>query len=144
MYKVLFSIISLTSLFFCSCQNQTTQNINTPLKDYTQFVNPFVGTLGEGNTYPGAQVPFGMVQLSPDTERWNWGAASGYEYSDSTIYGFSMTHLHGTGIPDLGDILFMPTVGKLQINCGKKTYQNPVFYHAFLIKMKKRRPIIIL
>lgn len=137
MYKVLFSIISLTSLFFCSCQNQTTQNINTPLKDYTQFVNPFVGTLGEGNTYPGAQVPFGMVQLSPDTERWNWGAASGYEYSDSTIYGFSMTHLHGTGIPDLGDILFMPTVGKLQINCGKKDLSEPGFLSRFSHKNEK-------
>lgn len=114
------SIFFALLLLLAAACSPKTKPTETNLHDYTPFVKPLVGTLGEGNTYPGAQVPFGMVQLSPDTERWQWGAASGYEYSDSTIYGFSMTHLHGTGIPDMGDILFMPTVGKLHIRPGKK------------------------
>src|SRR5947199_8503217 len=80
----------------------------TRLVDY---VRPFVGTQGEGNTYPGPSAPFGMVQLSPDTENELWETASGYEYSDPSIMGFSLTHLTGTGIPDLGDFLFMPQIG---------------------------------
>ncbi|MBP6002096.1 MAG: GH92 family glycosyl hydrolase [Pyrinomonadaceae bacterium] len=80
-------------------------------KDLTRWVNPFIGTGGHGHTFPGATMPFGMVQLSPDTRIDNWDGSSGYHYSDDTIYGFSHTHLSGTGIPDYCDILFMPTVG---------------------------------
>jgi len=76
------------------------------------LVNPFVGTDAHGHTFPGAAVPFGMVQLSPDTRVEGWDACGGYHYSDSTILGFSHTHLSGTGIPDYGDILFLPTTGK--------------------------------
>jgi len=125
-----FFILSVLIALLIACKpGQSTQaKVN---KDYTQYVKPLVGTLGEGNTYPGAQVPFGMVQLSPDTEKWLWGAASGYEYSDSTIYGFSMTHLHGTGIPDMGDILFMPTVGETHIRAGKKDFSEPGYLSGF-------------
>jgi predicted alpha-1,2-mannosidase len=87
------------------------------------FVRPFVGTQGEGNTYPGPSAPFGMVQLSPDTDRDLWETASGYEYSDTSIMGFTLTHLTGTGIPDLGDFLFMPQIGEPKLVCGTK--QNP-------------------
>ena len=80
-------------------------------RDYSRWVNPFIGTGGHGHTFPGATVPFGMVQLSPDTRIDNWDGSSGYHYSDNIIYGFSHTHLSGTGIPDGCDILFMPTVG---------------------------------
>ena len=76
--------------------------------DYTQFVNPFIGTDFTGNTYPGAQVPFGMVQLSPDNGLSGWDRISGYFYPDSTIAGFSHTHLSGTGAGDLYDISFLP------------------------------------
>ncbi|MFS3038208.1 GH92 family glycosyl hydrolase [Bacteroides nordii] len=76
--------------------------------DYTQYVNPFIGTDFTGNTYPGAQAPFGMVQLSPDNGLPGWGRISGYFYPDSTIAGFSHTHLSGTGAGDLYDISFMP------------------------------------
>ncbi|MBK9154473.1 MAG: GH92 family glycosyl hydrolase [Chloracidobacterium sp.] len=79
-------------------------------RDYTRHVNPFIGTGGHGHTFPGATMPFGMVQLSPDTRIDNWDGSSGYHYSDDIIYGFSHTHLSGTGIPDGCDILFMPTV----------------------------------
>jgi len=76
----------------------------------SQYVNPFIGTGGHGHTFPGATVPFGMVQLSPDTRiDGSWDGCSGYHYSDSFIYGFSHTHLSGTGVSDYGDILFLPS-----------------------------------
>jgi predicted alpha-1,2-mannosidase len=84
--------------------------------DLTRFVNPFIGTAGHGHTFPGAIVPFGMVQLSPDTRLTGWDGCSGYHYSDSIIYGFSHTHLSGTGISDYGDILLMPTVGEVSLD----------------------------
>jgi predicted alpha-1,2-mannosidase len=91
--------------------------------DLTRFVDPFIGTAGHGHTFPGATMPFGMVQLSPDTRLTGWDGSSGYHYSDSIIYGFSHTHLSGTGISDYGDILLMPTVGDVYLNAlnGDKT-----------------------
>lgn len=78
--------------------------------NYTQYVNPMIGTGGHGHTFPGATMPFAMVQLSPDTRiDGSWDGCSGYHYSDSIIYGFSHTHLSGTGCSDYGDIAFMPT-----------------------------------
>jgi len=81
-------------------------------RDLTRYVNPFIGTGGHGHTFPGAIVPYGMVQLSPDTRLTGWDGCSGYHYSDSKIYGFSHTHLSGTGISDYGDILLIPSVGR--------------------------------
>jgi predicted alpha-1,2-mannosidase len=89
----------------------------------SDYIRPFVGTQGEGNTYPGPSAPFGMVQLSPDTDRDLWETASGYEYSDTSIMGFTLTHLTGTGIPDLGDFLFMPQIGEPKLVVGTK--ENP-------------------
>mgnify|MGYP002712950771 CR=1 FL=1 len=80
-----------------------------PDKPLTSYVNPFIGTGGHGHTYPGATLPFGMMQLSPDTRLDGWDGCSGYHYSDAYIYGFSHTHLSGTGVSDYGDILLMPT-----------------------------------
>ena len=81
-------------------------------QNYSQYVNPFIGTGGHGHTFPGATLPFGMVQLSPDTRiDSSWDGCSGYHYSDSIIYGFSHTHLSGTGVSDYGDIMLMPTMG---------------------------------
>lgn len=71
------------------------------------YVDPFIGTGFHGHTYPGATVPFGAVQLSPDTRAGNWDACAGYHYDDTTLKGFSHTHLSGTGCIDLGDILFV-------------------------------------
>lgn len=82
-------------------------------QNYHQYVNPFIGTGGHGHTFPGATVPFGMVQLSPDTRiDESWDGCSGYHYSDTVIYGFSHTHLNGTGVSDFGDIMLMPTMGE--------------------------------
>ncbi len=82
------------------------------------YVNPMIGTAEHGHVYPGATVPFGMVQLSPDTRDNTWDGSSGYHYSDTSILGFSMNHLTGTGCPDLGNILLMPTVGELKLTPG--------------------------
>lgn len=95
--------VSLLALVACTPQKETEAN-----KEYAQYVNPFIGTDFTGNTYPGAQVPFGMVQLSPDNGLPGWDRISGYFYPDSTIAGFSHTHLSGTGAGDLYDIMFMP------------------------------------
>src|SRR3954468_18438520 len=88
-------------------------------KDYSQFVNPFIGTGGEGHTFPGAVVPFGMVQLSPDTRiqprNKGYGWAAGYRHDDTTIVGFSHTHFSGTGHSDLGDVLLMPVSGDAKL-----------------------------
>ena len=84
----------------------------TAQRDLTRYVNPFIGTAGHGHTFPGAIVPYGMVQLSPDTRLTGWDGCSGYHYSDSKIYGFSHTHLSGTGISDYGDILLTPMVAR--------------------------------
>jgi len=93
-------------------------------KDYTQYVDPFIGTGAHGHTYPGAQVPFGMVQLSPDTRNdESWDGCGGYHYSDSSIIGFSHTHLSGTGVSDYGDVLLLPITGKVNLNSG--TSKNP-------------------
>ncbi len=87
-------------------------------RDNVDYINPFIGTGGHGHTYPGATVPFGMVQLSPDTRKDSWDGCSGYHYSDSIIYGFSHTHLSGTGIGDYGDIRFMPMTGEVKLEPG--------------------------
>lgn len=87
------------------------------------YVNPFVGTSGYGNVYPGAQIPFGGIQISPDTDFDYYDAAAGYKYTHETLLGFSLTHLSGTGIPDLGDFLFIPGVGEMKLEPG--THENP-------------------
>lgn len=91
-----------------SCQQKPESQ---PLADEVQYVDPFIGTGFHGHTFPGATRPYAMVQLSPDTHIMGWDASSGYHYDDHQIYGFSHTHLSGTGIGDLGDILLLPFSG---------------------------------
>ncbi|MDP2161061.1 MAG: GH92 family glycosyl hydrolase [Flavobacterium sp.] len=94
-------------------------------QNYQQYVNPFIGTGGTGHTFPGATVPYGMVQLSPDTRiDGSWEGCSGYHYSDNRIYGFSHTHLNGTGVSDFGDILLMPTM-------GEPSFDNKIYSSTF-------------
>ena len=104
MKHILSGVCCLGLLLACA-PNQTVQQ---GAADLAGVVNPMIGTDFTGNTYPGAQVPFGMVQLSPDNGLPGWDRISGYFYPDSTIAGFSHTHLSGTGAGDLYDILFMP------------------------------------
>ncbi|MCZ8297860.1 MAG: GH92 family glycosyl hydrolase [Flavobacterium sp.] len=99
-----------------------------PAQNNTSFVNPMIGTDGHGHTFPGATLPYGMVQLSPDTRiDGSWDGCSGYHYSDSVIYGFSHTHLNGTGCSDYGDIMLMPTMG--DVSFDPKVYGSP-FSHT--------------
>ncbi|WP_397364707.1 GH92 family glycosyl hydrolase [Olleya sp. R77988] len=119
-------IIVLLTIYSCNekAKNKTTTQKKQPLISY---VNPFIGTGGHGHTYPGATMPFGMMQLSPDTRLDGWDGCSGYHYNDSYIYGFSHTHLSGTGVSDYGDILIMPTNQQTFNNGsdGKKGYRAP-------------------
>ncbi len=111
-------------------------------RNLVQFVNPLIGTAKMGHTYPGATVPFGSVQLSPDTDtipyelngKYNgdvYRYCAGYQYDDPTIVGFSHTHFSGTGHSDLGDFLIMPSVGKLQLNPGTKDHPENGYRSAF-------------
>src|SRR5210317_2000012 len=101
-----------------------------PSTDPVDYMDPFIGTDGHGHTYPGASLPFGMVQLSPDTRLDGWDGCSGYHYSDDLIYGFTHTHLSGTGASDYGDVLLMPTTGEIQLDPG--TRENPENGYASL------------
>jgi len=107
----------LSALFACNAALHAQSN-----RDYTKLVDPFIGTGGHGHTYPGAVVPFGMVQLSPDTRLTGWDGCSGYHYTDTVVYGFSHTHLSGTGIADYCDVLFMPTTGEPELK--KEEYRS--------------------
>ena len=109
-------------------------------QDYTDFVNPFIGTGGHGHTYPGAVVPNGMIQPSPDTRIYQWDACSGYYYNDSTINGFSHTHLSGTGCGDYGDVLLMPTVGKQDYQAMGSKSQQMAYASAFSHQNEMAQP----
>lgn len=110
MLKPLSLLLFLLPLFCFAQENSKPENL-------ISYVNPFIGTGGHGHTYPGATMPFGMMQLSPDTRLEGWDGCSGYHYSDEYIYGFSHTHLSGTGVSDYADILLMPT-NKINFNNG--------------------------
>ncbi len=140
-------------IFLYNCTNDKNPS-NPPVKTaLIDYVDPFIGTAAHGHTFPGATVPFGMVQLSPDNgvEAWDW--TSGYHYSDSIIVGFSHTHLSGTGIGDLADILVMPTTMSVDLTKNiasrddydyKSTFDHdnesasPGFYEVYLKDSKIR------
>lgn len=103
------SLFALGSMLIGCSTSQDEKNI-----DYTQYVNPFIGAADNGHTFPGACRPFGMIQTSPVTGAVGWRYCSEYVYEDSIIWGFTQTHLNGTGCMDLGDVLVMPVTGKRQ------------------------------
>ena len=120
-------LIILTCLTF-GCQEKPSAVVgNDSAIDYLQYVNPIIGTNGMGHIFPGACAPFGIVQLSPDTDTVPhnidgqyqprvYEYCAGYQHRDSTIVGFSHTHFSGTGHSDLGDILVMPVTGEIKFN----------------------------
>ncbi len=120
-------------------------------EELVRYVNPFIGTQEMGHTFPGACVPFGMVQLSPDTDtipyekdgKYNpdvYRYCAGYQYNDKTIVGFSHTHLSGTGHSDLGDFLLMPTTGKLKLNPGEASKPGSGYRSHFSHENEKAEP----
>ena len=118
----IFAFGAALTLNISSCNTDKTVE-ETCNENLTQYVNPLVGTSGFGNVYPGAQIPFGGIQISPDTDFDDYDTAAGYKYDHPTVLGFSLTHLSGTGIPDLGDFLFMPGTGVMHLQPG--THENP-------------------
>lgn len=123
----------------------------TLLNAQTEYVNPLIGTDGMGHTFPGACVPFGIVQLSPDTDTIPHNVngvyqprayeyCAGYQYSDKTIVGFSHTHFSGTGHSDLGDILIMPYTGKLHLNSGTADDPDGGYRSRFSHETEKAHP----
>ena len=99
--------------------------------DLAQYVDPFIGTAYVGHTHPAAQLPFGMVQVGPDTGTDKWEHCSGYHDADSSIIGFSHTHLSGTGIPEMGDIMLMPVVGDVPFDRGDEADSSTGYRSRF-------------
>ena len=110
--KKYFSLLLLALSFLFN------QAISAQTENFAEYVNPFIGTGGHGHTYPGATLPFGMMQLSPDTRLDGWDGCGGYHFTDDIVYGFSHTHLSGTGVSDYGDVLLMPHTGQPKLNNG--------------------------
>jgi len=106
----------------------------------SSYVNPFIGTGGHGHTYPGVSEPFGMIQLSPDTRLDGWDGCAGYHFSDTMIYGFSHTHLSGTGVSDYGDLLIMPFTGENKWENGAATENKNGYGSRFKHDYEKAKP----
>lgn len=131
-HRYFFPPALLFALLFTACDNSSAPvhstyewNFDSAHANVSQFVDPMIGTGGHGHTFPGATAPFGMVQLSPDTRvDGSWDGCSGYHYDDSIIYGFSHTHLSGTGCSDYGDIMLMPGTGAPYYTPGTDTSQG--------------------
>jgi predicted alpha-1,2-mannosidase len=119
-----------TTVISCRAAEPKTATKTAKLPSPAESVNTFLGTAEHGHTFPGAAVPFGLVQLSPDTPQDGWDGASGYHYSQNTIRGFSHTHFLGTGISGLGDILVMPAVGDVDLNSPDGNSYWSRFSHA--------------
>ncbi|MDQ1098714.1 putative alpha-1,2-mannosidase [Chryseobacterium camelliae] len=133
-HKIYFFLIFINLI-----SNYKAQQSEKPVR----YVNPLIGTEKMGHTYPGATVPFGAVQLSPETDTLSYAVkgkyngdvykyCAGYRYEDKTIVGFSATHFSGTGHSDLGDFLIMPTTGPLQLNPGTASHPEKGYRSRFL------------
>ncbi len=148
-------ILLLTCVLFlnsCSKELETHKSSNKPLPDFTKYVNPFIGTSKMGHVFPGATAPFGMVQLSPQTNfetmfredgSYNpetYEYCAGYQYRDTTILGFAHTNFSGTGHSDLGDMLLMPTVGDLVLDPIETPDGNKGFYSVFSHEKEEASP----
>ncbi|MBR4468062.1 MAG: GH92 family glycosyl hydrolase [Bacteroidales bacterium] len=124
-------LLPLMLLALAACSTQPKADYVT---DPANYVDPFIGTGGHGHTFPGATVPFGMVQFSPDTRMNDWDGCSGYHTTDNTILGFSTTHLSGTGCSDYGDFRFMPFAGEFKLKDDlpndKYPYYDSVYSNA--------------
>lgn len=131
--KILATAFIIFTVFSCQNKESLTDSV-------LAYVDPFIGTDFHGHTFPGAATPHGMVQLSPDTRTLGWDACAGYHYSDSSILGFSHTHLSGTGIGDYGDILFMPFTGDVSLNAGTEDDPDSGFRSRFDKNSEKASP----
>ena len=124
------------SVFMFSCTSHEKSIEKSPF----DYVDPFIGTDFHGHTFPGAALPFGMIQLSPDTRTDGWDACAGYHYSDSSILGFSHTHLSGTGIGDYGDVLLMPFTGEISVMQANAENSDSGYRSRFKKESEEARP----
>ncbi len=156
--SLFFLCVTILHLFCISCKSKdpspkaNKQTVKTIAKDYTKYVNPLIGTSKMGHVFPGATAPFGMVQLSPQTNfevmfredgsynKETYEYCAGYQHKDSTIIGFAHTNFSGTGHSDLGDFLVMPTTGKLVLDPLKTKEGAKGFYSTFHHKAEKASP----
>ena len=134
--KINYIFVLLLLCFFYNCKPIEKEAEN----DFTQYVNPFIGTQGTGHTFPGPCLPFGMVQPGPDNKDQGWDYTSGYQFNDSIILGFSQTRANGTGISEFGDILLQPftddktdNFGELYSKESEKAYPG---YYTVTLKIK--------
>jgi len=125
MKKTVGLLASLALVSACTCPFKCGE------RDLTQYVNPFIGCADNGHTFPGACYPFGMIQASPDSGNCTWTYCSGYMYLDEKIWGFSQTHLNGTGCPDLGDVQLQPFTGAIE---------RENFHSAYKKETQKAKP----
>jgi len=143
-------ILAVLALAACNSQN-TEENTVKNDKNHIYYVNPIIGTNGMGHTFPGACAPYGIVQLSPDTDTIPFSVdgeyqprvyeyCAGYQHKDSTIVGFSHTHFSGTGHSDLGDILVMPTTGEVKLNPGTQTSPDGGYRSRFSHETEISKP----
>ena len=143
---IITKLLMSTMLLLCSLSCAMTQE-----RLVMDYVNPIIGTNGMGHTFPGVCVPFGLVQLSPDTDtiphnvdgvyqKNVYEYCAGYQYKDKTIVGFSHTHLSGTGHSDLGDILLMPMTGKVKLNPGRAEHTEEGYRSRFNHDTEKTAP----
>ncbi|TYP97396.1 putative alpha-1,2-mannosidase [Tenacibaculum adriaticum] len=134
-----FTFLICFIVLILSCKKKS---VNTSLNKevLTDFVNPFIGTGGHGHTYPGATVPFGMLQVSPDNGISNWDWCSGYHYSDSIVVGFGHLHLSGTGIGDLADVLFMPINKKVDLTSQSTSRDSLPYKSSYSHRNEKASP----
>lgn len=128
----------LLALFCLTAQSRAQDNKRS--QSYTSFVNPFIGSGGHGHVFVGASVPFGAVQLGPENFYKGWDWCSGYHYGDSVIIGFSHTHLSGTGIGDLSDVLIMPYTGNIKTDKGIETIPGSGYASHYSHKNETAKP----
>ncbi len=129
-YRFFILILMIFTLYAC----------NERKEDCSEFVNVFIGAAGDGHTWPGACLPFGMVQLSPDTRLVGQASCGGYYYPDSSIIGFSHTHLSGVGEPEFRDVLFMPTTGEIKMYPGQANSPSGGYRSSFRHENEKAEP----
>lgn len=143
----------MRNLFFCNFSLRCTATLflylvsrcavaqqKSPAEDVTRYVDPFIGTAAHGHVFLGASVPFGGVQLGPTNRTQGWDWCSGYNYADSTVIGFSHTHLSGTGIGDLGDVTLMPVVGRPDLERSRSDHPGTGYYSLFSHGDEKAAP----
>ncbi|MBZ9632388.1 GH92 family glycosyl hydrolase [Salegentibacter sp. LM13S] len=138
-YPILLFVLVIT-IAACKERNKKEINDQDSNRELTSYVDPFIGTGGHGHTYPGATVPFGMIQLSPDNGISDWDWCSGYHISDNIIAGFSHLHLSGTGIGDLADLLFMPVNREIDLTTEVRSREDIPYKSKFSHENEESKP----